>query len=116
MLTFLRSIVLTLILAGITTPVVAQMETDRPASSRDAQRVTTPIEVPAAKAELTRLERRLAQAACRALRSEVLADALVAQLAKSLANRGVQGDVLAVTTTFVDEALAIGTDELCLVR
>lgn len=116
MLTFLRSIVLMLIVAGVTTPVVAQVETNRPSSSRDQQGATIPIEVPAANAELTRLERRLAQAACRALRSDALANALVAQLAKSLENRGVQNDVLTVTTTLASEALAIGTDELCLVR
>ncbi len=82
----------------------------------DAPAISIPVESLPQAEELTRMERRLARAACRALESGVLADVLVERVEKSLVNRGVQGDVLALTTGFVGEALSISTDELCLVR
>ncbi len=109
-----RTIAAIVLLFGFAAPSHAQPVADVSPSGSVAQPQEVPVE--SASQELTRLERRLAVAACRALKSGVLADALVARVERSLVNQGMQEDVLALTTGFMGEALDIGTEELCTVR
>jgi hypothetical protein len=110
----IRTIATIVLLLGFAIPSHAQTLANASSSHSRTQPQEVPVE-PTSQ-ELTRLERRLAVAACRALRSGVLADALVARVERSLINRGMQEDVLALTTGFMGEALDIGTEELCAVR
>lgn len=105
--------ILVMVSPAWSTPVETRSESDisTPTESANSSQSSTSREERAA-----RIEKRMAQAFCRATESGVLVNTLLAQVEKSFTQQGTRGEVRELTTDLVRELLGIGVEEACTQR